>query len=408
MIEYIANQNNKNLILFIHGFTGDENTWRNSGMESFPEMLSKDQEISEKFDVALFLYYTKLLNLFSKAGNVSKLIRRLFKKSHQKSKNNTSIDEIANLLRTEIRFKLHDYESIIVVAHSMGGLVTKSCIIKDLQESIPTKIKLFISLAVPHMGVELASFGKLISSNIQIGELAPLNRLIHEINDAWLKTTIRPTTKYFYGVNDDLVAKTSSVPMDKEISDAISVDEDHVSICKPDSPNNTTFVAVKKLIIGYINNDPGTSPFEIQKLPDQNSYDDELFVLKLIVADIHNSSIRKAKEVFLNAEYARKYFNSEADQKKLSELYEKIRNVYSANYEKYIHNGIPNSGLLLAEVNNHILNEDKNFLETLIPFINAIHKQGMLQQLANNEDGDIWWTKETGLDFLYKSMDDKK
>lgn len=408
MIEYIAKQKNKNLILFIHGFTGGHETWRHPGMESFPEMLLKDPEVAEKFDVATFLYYTKLLNLFSKVGNVSKIIKKLFKKSHQQIKNNTSIDEIANLLRTEIRFKLQEYENIIVIAHSMGGLIAKSCIVKDIQESMPTKIKLFISLAVPHMGVEYASFGKLISNNIQIGELAPLNKLIHDINDAWLKTTIRPNTKYFYGTQDNLVAKTSAVPMDKEISDAISVDENHVSICKPENSENTTFVAVKDLILSYINNYSGSSPFEIQKLPDHKSYDDELFVLKLIVADIHNSSIKNAKEVFLNAEYARKYFNSEADQKKLSDLYEKIRHIYVANYAKYIHDGIANSGLLLAEVNSHILNEDKNFLETLIPFINAIHKQGMLQQLANIEDGDIWWTKATGLDFLDEAMKDKQ
>ena len=53
-------------------------------------MLLKNPDISEKFDVAIFLYYTKLLNLFSRVGNVTKIIRKLFKKSHQKSKNKTS------------------------------------------------------------------------------------------------------------------------------------------------------------------------------------------------------------------------------------------------------------------------------------------------------------------------------
>lgn len=407
MIEYIANKKNKNIILFVHGFTGDKDTWGNPGMDSFPLLLMKNEKIAESFDIALFSYYTKLLNLFSKGNKVSQIVKKLFKKSHQKLRNNNSIEEIANLLRVEIRFKLQEYDNIIIVAHSMGGLVAKSCIIKDIQENIPTKIRLFISLAVPHMGVELASYGKLISNNIQIDNLAPLNSFIHDINDVWLKTSIRPKTKYFYGVHDGVVVKTSAAPIDKEKSDIISVDENHVSICKPDSQENTTLVAVKTLIIEYLNNDPGVYQFEIQTLPDHHSYDDELFVLKLIVADIHNSSVRNAKEVFLNAEYARKIFNSESDQKRLSELYGKIRTIYNNNYSKYVHDGIKNSGMLLAEINSQILNEDKNFLDTLIPFINAIHKQGMLQQLANSEDGEIWWTKDTGLDYLNRKMKEK-
>jgi hypothetical protein len=122
--------------------------------------------------------------------------------------------------------------------------------------------------------------------------------------------------------------------------------------------------------------------------------------LKLISADIHKTSIRDAKEVFLNAEYIRKIFSSASDQKRLSELYSKIRKVYQNSYTKYVHDGIPNSGLLLSDVHETILKEDKKFLDTFIPFINAIHKQGMLHQLANSKDENIWWTKEGSIDSL--------
>ncbi len=400
MIEFISQQNKKNLILFVHGFCGGEATWRNGEARSFPELFADDLEISENYDIAHFSYFTKLLNLFAKAGKVSTLVKRMFGTSHGKLANNISIGEIGNLLRTEIRFKLQTYDNIIVVAHSMGGLVTKSAITKDIEEKTPSKIKLFISLAVPHQGAEAATFGKLISDNLQIEGLSPLNDFIHKINDEWLKTSLRPATKYFYGVHDSVVKKTSAVPIDKEKSDAISVDEDHSSITKPENPGSTIVMAVKQIILDFEKNDPGISTLELKQLEDETDFDDELFVLKLISADIHNTTIREAKEAFLNAEYIRKIFSSSSDQKRLAELYAKIRKIYQTSYTKYLHDGIPNSGLLLADVHETIIKEDKNFLDTFILFINAIHKQGMLHQLANSKDDNIWWVKDGSIDSL--------
>ncbi|ELP1304951.1 ABC-three component system protein [Pseudomonas aeruginosa] len=404
MIEFISQNNKKSLILFVHGFCGGEATWRNGTEKSFPELLRDDPEISENYDIAQFLYFTKLLNLFAKAGKVSTLLKRLFSTSHGKLTNNISIEEIGNLLRTEIRFRLQTYDNVIIIAHSMGGLVTKSAITKDIKDRNPSKIKLFISLAVPHQGAEAATYGKLISDNLQIEGLSPLNDFIHKISDEWLKTSIRPATKYFYGVHDSVVKKTSAAPSDKEKSDIIPVNEDHTSITKPDSADSTTYIAVRQTILDFEKNDPGISNLEFQELLDDTDFDDELFVLKLISADIHKTSIREAKEVFLNAEYIRKIFNSPSDQKRLSDLYTKIRKIYQTSYSKYLHNGIPNSGLLLADVHETILKEDKIFLDTFIPFINAIHKQGMLHQLSNSVDEEVWWTKDASANSLKKLL----
>lgn len=408
MIEFVSQNNKKNLILFIHGFCGGETTWRNGNEKSFPELLSETPEISEHFDIALFSYFTKLLNLFAKAGGVSTFIKRMFGTSHGKLAKNISLEEIGNLLRTEIRFRLQAYENIIIVAHSMGGLVAKSAITKDIEDRLPSKIKLFISLAVPHLGAEPATFGKLISDNLQIEELSPLNNFIHNINDLWLKTSLRPTTKYFYGTYDNIVKKTSASPIDKDKSDSISVDEDHTSITKPLNSDSMTFIAVKQVILDFEKNDPGISSLEIKQLEDETEFNDELFVLKLLSADIHNSTIREAKEAFLNAEYIRKIFSSSSDQKRLSELYTKIRKVYQNSYSKYVHNGIPNSGLLLSDVHETIIKEDKQFLDTFIIFINAIHKQGMLHQLANSESENIWWVKDGSIDALRKLLAEKQ
>lgn len=99
MIEFVEANNNKNLILFVHGFTGDVSTWLNKDYGAFPDLLLEIDEIKDNFDVAHFTYYTKLLNLLSKASNASKLIKKMFRFSHDKLKRNISIDEISTYFR---------------------------------------------------------------------------------------------------------------------------------------------------------------------------------------------------------------------------------------------------------------------------------------------------------------------
>ncbi|MFP3471114.1 hypothetical protein R0J90_13815, partial [Micrococcus sp. SIMBA_144] len=48
-----------NLIIFVHGFTGDSNTWVNSEGKSFAEMLLESPLIKKNFDICYFNYFTK-------------------------------------------------------------------------------------------------------------------------------------------------------------------------------------------------------------------------------------------------------------------------------------------------------------------------------------------------------------
>lgn len=400
LIEFVKQDQKKNLILFVHGFTGSKDTWKHEDHASFPDLLLENQQIYDNYDVAYFSYFTRLLNLFSKTKFGLGQIIKLLGFSSSKYLTNNSIEVISDLLKTEIRFSLSKYDNIIVIAHSMGGLVTKSCIVKTLQEETPSKIKLFLSLAVPHMGTNAATFGKLISNNLQIKDLAPLAIYTSEINNFWLKTELRPSTKYFYGTQDFIVLKTSAVPMDKETLDTITLNESHTSISKPEGKRSTTLISITEFILNFDN----TSEIKYQSLDDQNQYNNELFVLKLIIADIKKPTINDAKEVFLNAEYIRKKFSSQIDQNQLADLYTKIRKLYMDNYSDYLHDGIANSGQLLVKVHKDIIDKDSEFLKSLIPFIDAIHKQGMLHQLANSTEKDIWWSENRDLSILKKGV----
>lgn len=409
MISYVSKTGNKSLILFIHGYTGDEDTWRLKGAKSFPEILLSDPKVLQNFDVAHFSYFTMLCDLFAKVGNAMKTIKNVFRISHTKFNTNLGVDEIANLLQGELTYELDNYDNIIIVAHSMGGLVAKRAILKDIEEQTPHKVRLFISLAVPHMGANAANFGKLFSSNFQIENLQPLNELIQIMNDDWKSSPLKPLTKYFHAVHDGVVEKISSAPAGVEKKHIVSVDEDHTTICKPADENDQTFRFVKKILSDCVKNDFYAPDIKFQTLYDDELFNDELFVSKLIIGDIHNSTISDAKELFLNAEYVRKKFNSASDQERFKTLYEKIRRIYMNHYTSFVNGGIPNSGQLLAEVQKNILVEDKSFLDdSVLSILDAIHKQGMLHQIANNENWDVWWTENIGMDFLQKKLEELK
>lgn len=390
-----SNSTNKKIIVFVHGFTGGKETWSHPEGGYFWDMLASETNISDSFDIGYYEYYTKFSELFTKAKIAYLSIKSLFKKSANPIKKNLDINDISSLLQSEIKYRLSGYDEIIIIAHSMGGLITKGCILKDVEAGEMSKIKLFISLAVPHRGANLAAYGKLLSKNKQISGLDALSSVITSQNDQWIKTSLKPTVKYFYGANDTVVSKSSAVAVEVEENEITPFDEDHSSICKPRDKNALIYIAVKKNFEDYAKGilDESNS-FAIQRLTSTDQFDDETFVLKLLIADVCDANINNSKEFFLNAEYIRKIFSSDYDQKKLADLYGKIRGLYQDSYARLDSNELKSPDQLVNDIHEKIVREDSIYLKTLLPKIHATHKKGMLHQLANEESGDILWSSE--------------
>ena len=386
-----------NLILFVHGFTGDATqTWENKNGNSFQSLLLENSYISDNFDIASYTYFSSLLNLFADAKEKSRSIINLIRGKSHKKERNLEIAELANNLSSHFEFTLRQYDNIYIVAHSMGGLITKSLISEELKQRGSTKVRLFISLAVPHQGAELSIFGGLISSNLQITNLNPVKNFINSLNQRWVNLDTKPITKYFYGSYDDVVTKDSAIAIDKIEQNIVSVAEDHKSISKPENTHSIVYISVQQFLEEAhkyaVLHDKG-----FQKLPAEEQLDDELFVIKLIVADVAEESQTQAKELFFNAEYVRKLFNSRHDQKQVQQLFDNIRQLYKDSYDGFLANGSMNSGQLLAEVHTKITDNDSKLLKSLIPTLQSYHKKGMLHQLANNDESDIWWSQERDL-----------
>lgn len=395
-IDYVHQKNNSSLILFIHGFTGSKDTWKNSKDEYLHEMLMRNEDIANNFDFAYFNYYTRFIECFnSNTGNI--IFNKIFHKTPKKAKKNLSVSDLSDFMGSIIRINCHKYENIIIIAHSMGGLISKSFIIKELKEYGSTNVKLFISLAVPHAGSNLANFAKLIpNKNIQINNLKPLDDATSSLAREWVSMD-HPKTIYLIGQYDEVVVKNSAIAIEIDKPTIISCDDDHISISKPESENELVCTSIIKYLLDFISDEKLSKNIIPKKFNDDGIYDDELFVFKLMIADIDEILINGAKQNFFNAEYITRMLNKE-QLDCLEELYAKIKHLYLIYYGKFLSDDIKNSTALVTSIHEKIREDSKldigsDSFKNFFSKINYMHKTGMLHQLANEENENIFWGK---------------
>jgi predicted NACHT family NTPase len=251
-IDFIHPANNRNIILFIHGFTGGEGTWNRMNMPSFPEMLRDEKEISENFDIAIINYYTRLAS-FEKIKTFYNGIRRALRLSSSITYKNVGIKELSASLKSIIDQCCNKYKNIIIVAHSMGGIVTKSYLLDELVSG-SERVKIFFSLAVPHNGVEWATVGKMLyKGNEQLLDLSNTSTVLNDINHRWIQLYIGiPHTVYFYGHADRIVPSTSAISMQHGDKEIVACEDDHYTISKPENRESLIYLTVKNKLITFI------------------------------------------------------------------------------------------------------------------------------------------------------------
>jgi hypothetical protein len=392
--EYVSKKNKKSIILFIHGFTSSNDTWTNASGQSLPDVLLQEEKISEHFDIAYISYYTELTD-FIKARTGMNLFRSVLSKSANYVPRNNDILSIADIVHSHILLSYDDYENIILVAHSMGGLISKSCILKNIEESgTPEKIKLFLSLAVPHSGSNWATLGRKLFKNHQINNLAPLNKTLDKLNRNWIELSDSvPKTIYFYGQDDVIVPTTSAVAIGASSLIRVACDDDHFSITKPDRVSKNTIVGIKKHLIEFAKDIELSQSMEPKKFQDEGQYDNELFAIKLLIADVHSQLVSLAKESFYNAEYLMRALVAQGvSRERLEGLYRLLKQLYTTFFMDLKNGKFNNSDELVNEVHKEIMKQDDKLLaNSSLAIINSYQKTGMLHQLANRLDEDIWW-----------------
>lgn len=237
----ISENNNDNLnstaVIFIHGWRGDPfNTWMNNKGLILPEIMSHDKDL-ESFIFYSF-GYKSTLGLFQ-----------------------YNFHEIARLLNSSISANIHA-NNIILIGHSMGGLVAQQYVVSlfdnhDIQSV--KKVKGIAYLSVPFGGSFLANIIPIINSQIE-SLREKRNPLLKELKEKWNAYVYRGGNPLspsvfkheisqiaLYGSRDLVVNKESAAPFHLG-ADIFPVDKYHKDICKIDE-NDDVYKLLKKFIL---------------------------------------------------------------------------------------------------------------------------------------------------------------
>lgn len=376
---------NKNCVVFVHGFTGGSGTWKNSNGNSFSDLLRADHNIDQAYDFYEFDYYTKIASLFDSAPVVRLL--GLFGFGSGKAKKNQPIRRLSELLGTYVRTKLTDYERVIFIAHSMGGLIVKDYIINHEKGSNPEPAG-YLSLAVPHKG---SIGGYLLGTfNLNAKELQPLNAYSDALNNSWIDNKDNlPSTQYFIALHDECVDEVSALPFTVKKSEKFVFEHDHISICKPSDPEDLVLTQTAKFLkdraYEFSMAELATTTFQA----DSYSYEKEIFVIKMILADIGEKGIDDAKGSFFHAEIITKAADKK-DRKTLQDLQTKVLSLYQQSYNA--HSGKFEANEVFAKVHDLLLEQDSKVLASGVDYINFLHKKGLLHHLANKLTTQVTWS----------------
>ena len=209
------------VIIFVHGLFGDANSsWTAKNGSYWPKLLAEDS-IFNGVDIFLYEYPTGTSNDFS-------------------------IDEIAEDMRIRLDADgVSAHRELIFLSHSMGGLVTRSYLIKN--RGVAARTKFLYLLSSPTTGSELANLATLISQNPQIAKMRLMqsSEYLADLQRSWLSANFGFPTYCAYekkGTFGILVVSQISAsslctrPLDP-------IDADHVDIAKPLNQKSAQFEA---------------------------------------------------------------------------------------------------------------------------------------------------------------------
>ncbi|MEZ9471114.1 esterase/lipase family protein [Vibrio lentus] len=213
----------KSKLVFVHGFYGGKDTWG-----KFPELLKSTADCS----VSLYGFDSSYIPFFG---------------------NSTSVHQLAEGLLSELKAnKCFDVEDLILVGHSLGGLVIRQLLLnlemKKTQHNI-TKVAFF---GVPHDG---SGFANLVSNLplLRCNKLRALNKdgtFIEQLNDQWSYANLNSKFEIMsvVGGKDAIVSSNSAKSIFRSHEVETNIDAGHVNLVKPKDENDLSFKLLKDFI----------------------------------------------------------------------------------------------------------------------------------------------------------------
>jgi PKD domain-containing protein/alpha/beta hydrolase family protein len=210
------------LLLFIHGVFGDTvSTWSRDNRDSLGTVVLDRPEFAKGFDAFAFGFPSEIV----RAGSFR-------------------IPEAAKALSSEVTFRafLTKYKRIVIVAHSMGGLIALEALttFPPLRQNVP----LVVTFATPYDGAQVTRLARNLLKNPAIEDMLPRdgNSFLTSLSNRWkeakksegfdIKVICAYETVAIPAVGV-IVPATSASSLCDGTADPIA--EDHLGIIKPDT-----------------------------------------------------------------------------------------------------------------------------------------------------------------------------
>lgn len=214
-------------VVFLHGFSGDiEQTWG-----QFPRLLIENQAIKD-WDLFSVGYTTSLT--FDVRGIWSA---------------EADLSILSSLLCTILSHApLDRYQSLAIIAHSMGGLVAQRALVDDL--NLAQRIGHLVLFGTPSNGLVKAAWFKFWKR--QIADMLPESHFLKDLRQRWTHLfEPKPPFRFFAvaGELDQFVPPESSIePFPFEQRQVVP--GNHLEIVKPSQTQDLSVQVVIKILTG--------------------------------------------------------------------------------------------------------------------------------------------------------------
>ena len=222
------------LVVFVHGYTGDEDTWTR-----FMNLV-RDDEALQDFETYSFKYTTQMFPGW----------------------NNRSIRQIGDLLSTQLTERFEKYKEIYLIGHSMGGLVICSMVIEQLKAGRAQNlhpIKHIILFGTPNNGKQIPEVFKYFDK--QLDDLSATEQTVDEIRNEWINRVYSPKISpgdlnyklaipvtVVIGLEDDIVDERSARSFFRDPA-PVTVPGTHRSMKEPANHDSDAYIIVRNRLL---------------------------------------------------------------------------------------------------------------------------------------------------------------
>lgn len=239
--------NNNKLIVFIHGFMGSEKTWENTYINSkLHDFLLENNEIRENFDMALFTY-DKCTGFFK----------------------STPIPHLVEFLDSEMKSKCYKYKKIILVGHSLGGIIAKDYIL-----NYKNNVCLYFSVNSPHNGNSFL-LSRILFLNNQVKNLFSNSKYLKKLDEQFRLFKNFPKSYFVFGLRDIIVKRNYAIPSGVKSENIIAIDTDHTGVVKPSDNNDSLLSLLTKELEALVEKELALHNFSFTRIPVKNESDFE-------------------------------------------------------------------------------------------------------------------------------------